>query len=50
MAEPKVSAPAEVSKMMNGATKTVLVVEDNAFDLGAAQINADSHGQILPPK
>ena len=25
-------------------------VEDNAFDLGAAQINADSHGQILPPK
>jgi hypothetical protein len=29
MAEPKVSAPAEVSKMMNGATKTVLVVEDN---------------------
>ena len=44
MAEPKVSAPAEVSKMMNGATKTVLVVEDNDLNMKLFHDLLEAHG------
>ena len=51
MAEPKVSAPAEVSKMMNGATKTVLVVEDNDLNMKLFHDLLEAHGyNILQTK
>jgi two-component system cell cycle response regulator DivK len=51
MAEPKVSAPAEVRKMMNGATKTVLVVEDNDLNMKLFHDLLEAHGyNILQTK
>lgn len=51
MAEPKVSAPEEVSKMMNGATKTVLVVEDNDLNMKLFHDLLEAHGyNILQTK
>ncbi len=51
MAEPKVSAPAEVSGMMNGATKTVLVVEDNDLNMKLFHDLLEAHGyNILQTK
>jgi two-component system cell cycle response regulator DivK len=51
MAEPKVSAPAEASKMMNGATKTVLVVEDNDLNMKLFHDLLEAHGyNILQTK
>jgi two-component system cell cycle response regulator DivK len=51
MAEPKVSAPAEVSEMMNGATKTVLVVEDNDLNMKLFHDLLEAHGyNILQTK
>ena len=51
MAEPKVSAPAEVSTMMNGATKTVLVVEDNDLNMKLFHDLLEAHGyNILQTK
>ena len=44
MAEPKVSAPAEVSKIMNGASKTVLVVEDNDLNMKLFHDLLEAHG------
>ena len=51
MAEPKVSAPAEVSKIMNGASKTVLVVEDNDLNMKLFHDLLEAHGyNILQTK
>ncbi len=51
MAEPKVSAPSEVSKMMNGATNTVLVVEDNDLNMKLFHDLLEAHGyNILQTK
>jgi len=51
MAEPKVSAPREVSKMMNGAAKTVLVVEDNDLNMKLFHDLLEAHGyNILQTK
>ena len=51
MAEPKVSAPAEVIKMMNGATKTVLVVEDKDLNMKLFHDLLEAHGyNILQTK
>ncbi len=51
MAEPKVSAPVEVRKMMNGATKTVLVVEDNDLNMKLFHDLLEAHGyNILQTK
>jgi two-component system cell cycle response regulator DivK len=51
MAEPKVSAPAEVSEMVNGAIKTVLVVEDNDLNMKLFHDLLEAHGyNILQTK
>jgi two-component system cell cycle response regulator DivK len=51
MAEPKVSAPVEVRKTMNGATKTVLVVEDNDLNMKLFHDLLEAHGyNILQTK
>ncbi len=51
MAEPKVSAPAEVSKTMNGVAKTVLVVEDNDLNMKLFHDLLEAHGyNILQTK
>jgi len=51
MAEPKVSAPAEASKIMNGASKTVLVVEDNDLNMKLFHDLLEAHGyNILQTK
>ena len=51
MAEPKVSAPAEESEMMNGAAKTVLVVEDNDLNMKLFHDLLEAHGyNILQTK
>jgi two-component system cell cycle response regulator DivK len=51
MAEPKVSAPAEVSEMVNGAIKTVLVVEDNDLNMKLFHDLLEAHGyKILQTK
>lgn len=51
MAEPKVSAPREVSKIMNGAAKTVLVVEDNDLNMKLFHDLLEAHGyNILQTK